>query len=231
MGLATLTDPRDHTLVRDAATLIVLRDKTHVLMGQRGATAAFLPGKFVFPGGAVDASDKSVPTSGLNDACAARLANETSCPGPALAAAAIRELWEETGQILGQSAMWPDPPRGWRGFAANGHIPHTACLSFFFRAVTPVGRPRRFDARFFLADAGDLVSDPDDFREAQDELSHLQWVPLEDARTFNLPFITKVVLAELKAYLTTDGPIQNVPFVRNDDEAHMITRLAGKPVL
>jgi len=48
----------DKTAVRDAATVIVLRDpdRPHVLMGQRGKTAAFMPDKFVFPGGAVDAA-------------------------------------------------------------------------------------------------------------------------------------------------------------------------------
>ena len=50
----------DKTAIRNAATVIVLRDRLndpHILMGQRGASAAFMPNKFVFPGGAVDAGD------------------------------------------------------------------------------------------------------------------------------------------------------------------------------
>ena len=91
----------DKSQIRDAATVIVLRDTDttpRILMGQRGAKAAFMPNKFVFPGGAVDAGDAAVPLgSGLPAACAARLeADSTPGLGPALAAAAVRELFEET---------------------------------------------------------------------------------------------------------------------------------------
>lgn len=221
----------DKTRLRDASTLILLRDAATtpaVLMGQRGAGAAFMPGKFVFPGGAVDPNDAKVPVTPLNDPCNARLSEETTHPPGALAAAAIRELWEETGQILGQPGDWSDPPQGWRGFASGGYVPNTAALTFFFRAVTPVGRPRRFDARFFLANAADLVTDPDDFSKAEDELAHLQWVPLAQAREFDLPFITQVVLAELAQHIKRGGPPASVPFFRNDDEAHLIARLGGR---
>ena len=215
--------------VRDAATIIVLRDNA-VLMGQRGASAVFMPGKFVFPGGAVDTVAATVPATPLPDPVARHLATESHLPPQALAAAAIRELWEETGQILGHPGEWPDPPQGWRGFAATGHVPHAAPLKFFFRAVTPQGRPRRFDARFFLADAADLVSDPDDFSRAEDELQHLQWVPLAQARDFDLPFITQIVLAELRDHIANPGPL-TVPFFRNDDEAHLVSRLGGASLL
>lgn len=224
----------DKTAIRDAATIIVLRDTQTapaVLMGQRGATAAFMPGKFVFPGGAVDPNDAQVPTTSVSGLDRTRLALESSLPPVALAAAAIRELWEETGQILGHTQLWNDPPQGWRGFAQAGYVPHAAALQFFFRAVTPAGNPRRFDARFFLADAGDLQTDPDDFTKAEDELSHLQWVPLADARRFNLPFITQVVLAELGSHIKRGGPPASVPFFRNDDEAHLVTRLEGRSLL
>jgi 8-oxo-dGTP pyrophosphatase MutT (NUDIX family) len=145
-----------------------------------------------------------------------------------LAAAAIRELWEESGQILGSKGQWVSPPKDWNAFAATGHVPDPSALTYFFRAVTPKGRPRRFDARFFLADADALVSDLDDFSTAEDELSHLQWVRLADARQYDLPFITKVVLAELIAHITRDEPVKSVPFFRNDDEAHLISRLGGE---
>ena len=223
----------DKTAIRDASTLIMLRDRDTapaVLMGQRGKSAAFMPGKFVFPGGAVDANDHGLPASPLDPTDQTRLASESALPPEALAAAAIRELWEETGQLLGQAGDWTDPPQGWRGFAATGHIPHAAALTFFFRAVTPQGRPRRFDARFFLADAAALASDPDDFTRAEDELAHLQWVPLTEARRFDLPFITQVVLGELMRHITEGGPLTSVPFFRNDDEAHLVSRLGGRPV-
>lgn len=221
----------DKSALRDAATVIIVRDGDKVLMGQRGQTAAFMPGKFVFPGGAVDPGDHAVPVNGLNALCMTRLAEESDIAPSALAAAAIRELWEETGQILGSAGVWPDAPTDWSDFAASGHQPDAAGLSYFFRAVTPQGRPRRFDARFFLADAAALRSDPDDFSRAADELSHLQWVPLQDARNFDLPFITKVVLAELIAHVARGGPVTSVPFFRNDDEAHLVTRLGGAALL
>ncbi len=224
----------DKAAIRDAATLILLRDAgtaPSVLMGQRGAKATFMPGKFVFPGGAVDDNDATVPLAPLPDLDAARLTEESTRASNTLAAAAIRELWEETGQVLGHPQDWPDAPQGWRGFAATGHIPNGAALQFFFRAVTPAGRPRRFDARFFLADAAELIGDPDDFSGAEDELAHLQWVPLSHARTFDLPFITQIVLAELAGHLARGGPPASVPFFRNDDEAHLISRLGGRSPL
>ena len=183
--------------IRDAATLILVRDPAdapRILMGQRGKAAAFMADKFVFPGGAVDAADatRTVP---LSARCRDRLSHASTRPPDAMAAAALRELYEETGQTLDDSAMR---------------------LSFFFRAITPPGRPRRFDARFFLADAAGLTSDPDRFEPADAELSHLQWVPLEKVRSLNLPFITRIVLAELERHLPrVDAPDQ-VAFIRND---------------
>ena len=207
--------------VRDAATVIVVRDPgsaPQVLMGQRGKTAAFMPDKFVFPGGAVDATDGEVALAGaLTPTCRDRLGNLAPSVSPEqLAAAAIRELWEETGQCLGTMCAWDNPPVGWADFAARGLSPDAGALSFFFRALTPPGRPRRFDARFFLADAAALASDPDDFSDAEDELSHLQWVPLSRVRELNLPFITRVVLAELELHLPRTDTPERVPFVKND---------------
>jgi len=224
----------DKTLVRDAATIIVLRGATRhpsVLMGQRGQGAAFMPGKFVFPGGAVDPNDAFVPSTAIGEPHAARLAEESRFAPTAIAAAAIRELWEETGQIIGAPAAWSDPPQGWRGFAATGHQPNAAALSYFFRAITPHGRPRRFDARFLLADATALIGDVDNFDGAEDELAHLQWVKLSDARHFDLPFITQVVLAELSSYIANGRVIDTVPFFRNDDEDRLVTRLGGNSPL
>ena len=146
----------DKTAIRNAATVIVLRDRMEnpqILMGQRGAKAAFMPNKFVFPGGAVDAADADVPLSEpLNPVTADRLLEDSKEDlRHALTTAAVRELWEETGLILGDRSEWTDPPEDWESFAATGHRPTGRGLQFVFRAITPPGRPRRFDARFFLA--------------------------------------------------------------------------------
>ena len=223
----------DKTAIRDAATVIVLRDRNHtpsVLMGQRGANAAFMPNKFVFPGGAVDAEDAHVPFADpLSPLCESRLTDGVPTDrAAALAGAAIRELWEETGQILGRPGVWDTPPANWRDFAATDHTPSASPLQFVFRAITPPGRPRRFDARFFLLDADDLASDPDDFSAASDELAHLQWIALDKVRSFDLPFITEVVLAEVAARAADPSPPASVPFFRNDDEESLFLRLYGR---
>lgn len=224
---------QDKTAIRNAATVIVIRDRMSepsILMGQRGANAAFMPNKFVFPGGAVDATDARIPlATPLAAQCAERIAADID---PALAhaipVAAIRELWEETGLILGTKGEWTgDVPADWETYAATGHMPHADPLQFVFRALTPPGRTRRFDARFFLLDADAIASDLDDFGAACDELSHLQWIPLTQARSFDMPFITEVVLAEVEARARDLAPPSSVPYFRNNDEESLFLRLRG----
>lgn len=225
----------DKTAIRDAATVIVLRDRAtapKVLMGQRGAKAAFMPNKFVFPGGAVDPGDATVPMiASISELCSARLREDSAQDlSHALTIAAIRELWEETGLALGRPASWPGiPPEDWAVFASKGLLPSADQMQFFFRAITPPGRPRRFDARFFLVDADHIADDLDDFSEASEELSHLQWVPLAEARALDLPFITEVVLAELEARAGDPSPPPSVPFFKNDDEESLFLRMYGTP--
>jgi hypothetical protein len=55
----------------------------------------------------------------------------------------------------------------------------------------------------------------------------LQWVPLQDARQFDLPFITQVVLNELSTQITTGIRPETVPFFRNNDEDQHLLRLYG----
>lgn len=211
------------TPVRDAATVILLRDRAtrpQVLMGQRGRAAAFMPGKFVFPGGAVDPADAAVALARPVPApCAERLASESAVSPGAIAAAAIRELWEEAGLSLALAGPDGGP---WPGFRGR---PDAGAMRFVFRAVTPPGRPRRFDARFLLVPAEAVLGDPDDFSAASDELSHLQWIALEEVRSFDLPFITEIVLAEIAWRLGEDGPPPHVPFFRNEDDAGQVAHL------
>ncbi len=220
--------------IRDAATVILIRDAIafpRVLMGRRGKKAAFMPSKFVFPGGAVDDQDDAVKLGVPVDAAShERLAMQSERRPETLAVAAIRELWEETGLILGAPAPWADPPEEWRDFAATGHRPSAAGLSFVFRAITPPGRPRRFDARFFTADAERLATDPDNLPTGG-ELSDLAWLPLQEVRRLDLPFVTEVVLAEVARRLPDVGPPPDVPFFRNDDEDREIVRLGGRSPL
>ena len=215
--------------VRPAATVILWRDGpggAEVLMGQRGAAAAFMPSKYVFPGGAVDPADARVRPVSLPDAVTLRrLALHNDGPDAAtLAAAAIRELWEETGLALavpGAFAPPPDSGEDWARLAALGLAPAAAALRLVFRAVTPPGRTRRFDARFFLAPATALAPAQHD---ASGELAHLHWIGLGAARALDLPFITEVVLAEV-AGLLGGGDDAGVPFFDNRGDRPAFRRL------
>jgi 8-oxo-dGTP pyrophosphatase MutT (NUDIX family) len=199
----------DAAALRAAATVILWRetpDGPQVLMGQRGAGAVFMPSKYVFPGGAVDPGDDASPVP-LAALCVNRLhamCDDTAPAPSALAGAALRELREETGLVLPATTA--------------------PALRFVFRAITPPGRPRRFDARFFLADAARLETAPDDFSAAGDELSHLHWIGLDAARSLDLPFITEVVLAEASATLR-GAPDQGVPFFDNSGPVPTFRRI------
>jgi 8-oxo-dGTP pyrophosphatase MutT (NUDIX family) len=188
--------------IRAAATIVLLRATPAgpaVLMGQRGADAAFMPSKYVFPGGAVDHADHSAV--GDTDTRLTLHCSENAPSPAALQHAARRELHEETGLIL----------------------PATAPLHFIFRAITPPGRSRRFDARFFRADAAYLTGNPDTFA-GDAELGHLHWVLLADTRKLDLPFITEVVLAEV-ASLANGTNQPGVPFFDNSGDIPTFRRL------
>lgn len=217
----------DDPPVRDAASVILVRRDARgggeVLMGQRGKGAAFMPDLFVFPGGAVDPEDGALDLAPrLEPETARRLADDAPPGvGAALALAAVRELWEETGLMLGR----PDPaaatravPPGWRGFFAEGLVPDTEALRFVFRAITPPGRPRRFDARFFLVEAAAVAGRDDDFAAAGSELRHLQWIDLSEAKALPLPFITEVVLSEVGLRLAQPEVPRGVPFFQQRPE-------------
>ncbi len=218
--------------IRNAASVILLRDaKTNprVLMGQRGKNAAFMPNKYVFPGGAVDLDDADV--SLIEHPCRATMYRLGLKSEPdletAILASAIREVWEETGLILGKKGVGTNPaPTGWEGFFASGHLPTAQSFQYVFRAITPPKRPRRFDARFFLVKAEEVVGDLDDFSTAQDELSHLQWVRVDEARNLNLPFITEVVLAEVAALARSGEAPSSVPFFNNTTDTSEFLRLS-----
>lgn len=198
----------DPNPIRDAATVILLRkmqDATRVLMGQRGKSAVFMPGKFVFPGGQVDPQDyDDAEPDMINPVCRARLEiDATPALASALLVAARRELLEETGLSLNPSTD----------------------MRFVFRAITPPERPRRFDARFLVCDACDVMDNLDDFSRAEDELTHLQWVSVAEALTLDLPFVTRIVLAEVKALAARSGPPETVPFYDHRSPVGCITSL------
>ena len=204
---------------RDAATLILVRrspGEPQVLMGRRHGGHDFMPGKWVFPGGRVDRGDARAPAATeLRPEVAERLGRAASpARARALALAAIRETFEEAGLLLARPApQWSagalaregrgETPRlrsgPWRAFLAHGAAPDLAALDFVARAITPPISPKRFDARFFMADAEALLSQE---RLADcGELDEIAWVPLDEALSLDLPSVTRYVLRDLPARL------------------------------
>jgi 8-oxo-dGTP pyrophosphatase MutT (NUDIX family) len=215
---------------KDAATLILI-DRSgptpKVLLGKRHHGHAFMPGKFVFPGGRVEAQDRHVPVAGALDAhVEAKLMRHVQRPSRdkarGFAVAAIREVFEETGLLLGRKVDGGAPaPAGASAsdaadpFAAAGVRPDLSELHLIARAITPPGRPRRFDTRFFAADAQLIVHRVDGVVGPDAELVELTWLPVADAQKLDIPPVTKRVLSELEARVAKGfGHELPVPFYR-----------------
>jgi 8-oxo-dGTP pyrophosphatase MutT (NUDIX family) len=199
---------------RDSATLILI-DRAHqvpkVLLGRRHERHRFLPGKFVFPGGRIEPSDKLMAASAaLHDRHLARLMLRTKRPSLAKAAsfalAAVRETYEETGLMIGVPSADPVPvlPGVWEAFAKAGILPDLSQIHFIARAITPPKRPLRFDSRFFAADVATIARREDGFVGPDKELVELVWLPLNEARKLDMPGITAVVLEELQDRIAAD---------------------------
>jgi 8-oxo-dGTP pyrophosphatase MutT (NUDIX family) len=194
---------------RDAATLILV-DRSgpvpKVLLGKRHAGLKFMAGKYVFPGGRMEPGDSKMPVAAdLDPSAGARLMRAVRRPSlakaRALALAAIRETFEETGLLLGRRVdVVPAVPDGpWKAFAEARVLPDLSTLHFIVRAITPPRRPRRFDARFFAADASAIAHRIDGKVGPDAELVELVWMPIPEAKTLDMPTITQVALDELQA--------------------------------
>lgn len=209
---------------KDAATLILL-DRSgrtpRVLMGRRHPSLRFMPGAFVFPGGRIEPGDRSMRVAGsLSALCEARLMARVGRPSAlrarALALAAIRETFEETGLMIGSGEYGaPQAPPGtaWQAFAEAGIYPDLEGLTFVARAITPPKRPRRFDTRFFTADHRAIGHSIEGVVGDSAELVELRWVTFPQAYTLALPTITRVILEEVERRLAAGfGPHLPVPF-------------------
>jgi glyoxylase-like metal-dependent hydrolase (beta-lactamase superfamily II)/8-oxo-dGTP pyrophosphatase MutT (NUDIX family) len=165
-----------------ATTVVVLREAARgpeVLLTHRPATMAFAAGMHVFPGGRVDAADS-----------ASELAARSADGATAVHIAAVRELWEESGILLADSAAPADALVGARqalvvGSATFGELAEgldlrlrTDLLAPLSHWVTPPGYPRRFDAQFFAAVLPDDAATPSII---SDEVVALEWFRPGDA--------------------------------------------------
>jgi len=208
----------------DAATLILV-DRTasppKVLVGKRHDKVVFMPGKFVFPGGRVDKTDHRIPVAApLSKALEKNLLKGSPKIAPArarsLAVAAIREACEETGLCLGRPNKGKTPVLDgpWKSFTDAGLLPDPSGLFLIARAITPPGRVRRFDTRFFTADASAIAHRVEGVIHADAELVELVWVELGSKPLADLHPMTRNVLDELDRRLAT-GSLRHdseVPF-------------------
>jgi 8-oxo-dGTP pyrophosphatase MutT (NUDIX family) len=210
---------------KDAATLILIDRSDRVpkvLLGKRNTRHKFMPGKFVFPGGGVDPTDKGmIAARPLDRHAEARLMQRFHHGSPvrarALALAAIRETFEETGLLLGvRSEIAERAPGGpWSTFAQHKVLPDLGAIHFIGRAITPPGRPRRFDARFFTMDASGVAHRVDGVTGPDAELTELVWMPLTEAKHLDMPAVTGVMLEELDTRIADGlGHDLPVPFYR-----------------
>jgi 8-oxo-dGTP pyrophosphatase MutT (NUDIX family) len=199
----------DALIPRPAATVTLVRDAPggfEVLMMQRNFKSVFMPGMHVFPGGAVDRHDSSddiaALCTGLDDAVASR---KLGIAGGGLAywVAAIRESFEEAGILLacndqGEIVTLDDAVRAERFHAYRSRVEHgehplsemlkdeglrlpLQQITYFSHWITPVGAPRRYDTRFFVAHAPEAQKPLHDNRET---INHV-WVRPAEALSLN----------------------------------------------
>jgi 8-oxo-dGTP pyrophosphatase MutT (NUDIX family) len=176
---------------RDAASLILLRgegSRLEVLAGRRPLNVKFMPGVYVFPGGAIDPPDRiawSVETG-------------TEALGPKLmrsARAALRETWEEAGVLIGRTGRLPPaaPARTpiEQAYLKRGLVAAVDLLTYVGRAITPSHSFRRFNTRFFLGDGNDVHGEP----VASEELEDVGWHSVRHEAFESFRDVTRFMLA------------------------------------
>src|SRR6187200_1760556 len=209
---------------KDAATLILVDRAAatpKVLVGKRHDKVVFMPGKFVFPGGRVDKTDSRVPVAApipkaLEDNLLKGSPKITPSRARSLAIAAIREACEETGLCLGRKndGKAPKLEGAWQAFTEAGLLPDPSGLFLIARAITPPGRVKRFDTRFFTADASAITHHVPGIIHADAELVELVWVEIGSKPLANMHPMTVKVLQQLEIRLAT-GPLRHdapIPF-------------------
>jgi glyoxylase-like metal-dependent hydrolase (beta-lactamase superfamily II)/8-oxo-dGTP pyrophosphatase MutT (NUDIX family) len=161
---------------RPAATLVVVRDGAHgmeVLLLLRAERGDHNSGAWVFPGGLVDAADREAHAvcHGSDDAAASRHLG-VDAGGLDFHIAAIRECFEECGLLFAvdERGAVPDAQaiaalHDWRARLHRGEVAlsefaqrhrlrlDAGRLAYLSHWLTPLGRAKRFDARFFIAEA------------------------------------------------------------------------------
>jgi 8-oxo-dGTP pyrophosphatase MutT (NUDIX family) len=208
-----------------AATVMLLRDGPHgleVFMLERNPNSGFVPGAFLFPGGAVDLDDAD---PGLAARCRGRDDVSTSAllgvPGGGLAhwVAALREAFEEAGVLLAEPPLEPARRAARRRQVDGGQVPFSEVCEeedlvlatdevwAFSHWITPVGQPRRYDTRFFVAAE---PADQEPSADLSETVAHL-WIQPDDALRRNAADRFPLIEPTLQSLRTLAG------FERADD--------------
>jgi 8-oxo-dGTP pyrophosphatase MutT (NUDIX family) len=185
--------------IRPASTVVVVRDSSggpEVLLVRRDHKAVFMGGARVFPGGAIDEIDNS-------DLARAAVAWSGSEDEFEWRAAALRELFEEAGILIGSDAPIDQSLEGADLYSAvveSGRQLSADALTYFANWVTPLGPRRRFDARFYLARAGGEATTDD--KEVFDAawVSPHRALEAADEGEWQLEFPTRATLRMLVGY-------------------------------
>jgi 8-oxo-dGTP pyrophosphatase MutT (NUDIX family) len=188
---------------RDAATMIGWRNGSEgaeVLMGRRSCRAAFVPDFFVFPGGRIDPTDHEVCAAAPLDTAAVKRmgVRRDASLAVALAMAAVRETFEETGLMLADSGdIGAVAHAEWAHWKARGLAPALHHLTYFGRAITSPISPIRYHARFFIARAEALQGE----LAGSGELSELGFYPVAEVLA-HMPIVdvTEFMLNRVTTY-------------------------------
>jgi len=205
---------------KDASTLIIIKNdkkNTYVLMGQRSINSKFMPGVFVFPGGATEKDDSTAFKFfklKANKAISQKvLKSYSNIHSQSLLLAAIRETAEETGLFLAKKQKKPtksfiNSNSTWHDFTEKSYIPSTNKLFFFGRAITPSKLKIRFHARFFLAFHNDFIGKI----KTNGELDNLSWLSLKEAKNKKIADVTEFMLDEI---IKLNKDFSNIPNKKN----------------
>ena len=202
-----------------AATIVLVRDIngfSEILMGKRSARHDFMPSVYVFPGGRVDPSDSYAPSLGHINARTSAVLQAAMPPARARACAlaAVRETFEETSLILGQTAVASsavnDP--SWKEFHAKGYLPILSNIEVFGRAITPPHRNKRFDTWFFITRL-DRHTGTRAFQDSA-ELEQTGWFSFKQAEKLDMHRATQMMLKQAQIYLEYDNPPPDIFFSR-----------------
>ncbi|MCU0829902.1 MAG: NUDIX hydrolase [Rhizobiaceae bacterium] len=192
---------------RHAASLILIDrsgKEPRLLLGQRRADLAFMPSQFVFPGGRTDPGDaqfallEGLPAHDARCLAAGMGAAASTRRAGALVATALRECYEETGLMLGAAGGGKATLYG-----NETIVPDARGLRYVARAITPPGRIRRFDTRFFAA-FRDRVGAERPGGPPDQEFTRLVWATPEETQGLDCPAITRTIIQAVMQRLMDD---------------------------